>query len=188
MSSFKTIFSEKYSLSPVACDTLFSEMKEVEKKKGEILIREGEVHSSIYFIKKGALRSFYINDEGKDVTLWFGFEADVAASLSNVIELKPSVENIEFLEDSTILKIQRSVLFDLYHSNLELANFGRHLAEIALIEMEQQILSTQFVDAKSRYKALIQKSPHVLQRVKLGHIASYLGISQVTLSRIRAES
>ena len=161
-------------------------MKEVNRKKGDFLIKEGQTHDFVYFIKEGALRSYYINKHGKDVTFWFGFEGDIVASLSNFIESKPSLENVVFLEDSLLLKMRKSTLLNLFHSNIELANFGRRIAEIALLEMEQQILSIHFTDAKSRYLTLMEKFPFILQRVKLGHIASYLGITQVTLSRIRA--
>ncbi|WP_299557149.1 Crp/Fnr family transcriptional regulator [Seonamhaeicola sp.] len=188
MNAFKTLFKTKYALSEPAFNILHSEMTEVNRKKGDFLIKEGEAHDFVYFIKEGALRSYYINKDGKDVTLWFGFECDIAASLSNFIESKPSLENLVFLEDSTLLKIKRSTLLNLFNSNLELSIFGRKLAEIALLEMEQQILSIHFTDAKSRYLTLIEKFPHILQRVNLGHIASYLGITQVTLSRIRANN
>ena len=187
MSPLKTLFRNKYGLSEANFDLLRSHMTEHSKSKGELLVREGAVHHSIYFIQSGAVRSYYINNEGKDVTLWFGFEGDIAASLGSFIQSKPSLENIETLEDCVVLKITNDQLRQLYTTNIEMANFGRTLAEHALLEMEQQILSTQFTDAKSRYLNLIEKFPQVLQRVKLGHIASYLGITQVTLSRIRSE-
>ncbi len=187
MKSIKELFLNKYGLSGENFDLLKSFMTEHKKSKGDILIHEGEVHHSIYFIKTGAMRSYYINKKGKDVTYWFGFEGDIAASLGNFINSKPSLENIELLEDSVVLKISKSKLLELYETNLELANFGRKLAELALLEMEEQILLTQFTDAKSRYLKLIDKFPQILRRVKLGHISSYLGITQVTLSRIRSE-
>ena len=186
MSSMKEIFLNRYGLSHANYDLLHSYMTEHKKLKSEVLIHKGEVHHSVYFIKSGAIRSYYINNDGKDVTLWFGFEGDIAASLGNFIHSKPSLENIELLEDSVVLKISKSKLLELYATNLELANFGRMLAEYTLLEMEQQILLIHFTDAKSRYLSLVNKFPQILQRVKLGHIASYLGITQVTLSRIRA--
>lgn len=187
MNTLKEIFLNRYALSPASYELLLSIMTERQRKKGEVLVRVGEVHQSVYFIESGAIRSYYINNDGKEVTLWFGFEGDVAVSLANIIHLEPSVENIELLEDAVILELNRSKLLELYATNIELANFGRKLAEQALLEMEDQILSIQFTDAKTRYLSLINKFPHILQRVKLGHISSYLGITQVTLSRIRAE-
>lgn len=187
MDSIKKIFLNRYGLSTTNFDLLYSSMTAHTRLKGEILIREGEVHYAVYFIKSGAIRSYYINKEGKDITYWFGFEGDIAASLGNFINSKPSLENIELLEDSVVLKISRSGLLEFYTTNIEFANFGRKLAENALLEMEEQILLTQINDAKSRYLSLINKFPQILQRVNLGHIASYLGITQVTLSRIRAQ-
>ncbi|BDD03987.1 Crp/Fnr family transcriptional regulator [Aureibacter tunicatorum] len=186
MNSSKDLFQHKYEISGESFELLNACMSEESKSKGELLIKVGEIHNYIYFIKTGAMRSYFINKDGKEVTYWFGFEGDIAASLSNFIKSKPSMENIELLEDSVILKISRSKLLELYETNLELANFGRKIAEKALLEMEEQILLTQFTDAKSRYLKLINRFPEILQRVKLGHISSYLGITQVTLSRIRS--
>ncbi|PWJ43211.1 Crp/Fnr family transcriptional regulator [Sediminitomix flava] len=187
MDLIKEIFLNRYGLSTANFDFLNSLMTEYTKRKGELLIRKEEVHHSVYFIKKGAVRSYYINEDGKDITHWFGFEGDIVASLGNFIGGKPSLENVELIEDTVLLKIDQSKLLELYSTNLEFANFGRRLAENALLEMEEQILLSQVLDAKTRYLSLIDKFPQILQRVKLGHIASYLGITQVTLSRIRSQ-
>lgn len=187
MNSIKDLFQQKHDLSGKAFELLNSRMTEETRSKGELLIKEGENHPFVYFIVQGAMRSFYINKEGKEVTYWFGFEGDIVASLGSFVKSTPSLENVELLEESTVLKVKKSDLLQLFNSNIELANFGRRIAEKASLEMEEQILLTQFTDAKSRYLKLIDKFPHILQRVKLGHISSYLGITQVTLSRIRSE-
>ena len=187
MDNIKERLTNRYSLTDQAYERLGAIMVEVQGSKGAMLVKEGEYHPAVYLIKSGAMRSFYLNKAGQEVTYWFGFEGDIAASLGNFIEAKASRENMEFLEDSVLLKMDRNALIALYEKDLELANFGRKVAEQALLEMEEQILLTQFTDAQSRYLKLTKKFPHILQRVKLGHIASYLGITQVTLSRIRAE-
>jgi CRP-like cAMP-binding protein len=187
MDTIKEIFTERYGLDAKGFALLQEKMTVHQFPKGELLVKEGETHHSIYFIEKGAMRSFYVNEDGKDISVWFGFEGDIAASLGSFIQSKPSIENIELLEDSVLLKISNKDLRPLLDSNLALSNFGRRLAENALLEMEQQIMLTQYNDAKKKYQNLIERFPEVLQRVKLGHIASYLGITQVTLSRIRAE-
>lgn len=187
MNPLKEILISKYGISSESFDLLNSFMTEERQPKGVLLIKEGEIQHFIYFIVTGAMRSYYINKDGKEVTYWFGFEGDIVASLGSFINSKPSIENIELLEDSVVLKISKSDLLRLFNTNLELANFGRKVAEQALLEMEEQILLTQFTDAKNRYLKLIDKFPQILQRVKLGHISSYLGITQVTLSRIRSE-
>lgn len=187
MSAIQEFLQQYFKLSSRATAILQPLMKEKQYHKGEILIRAGEVHRAVYFIYQGAMRSFYINEDGKDITHWLGFEGDIVASLGSFVAAKPSLEDMEFLEDSTVLKIDKEALIDLFEKDLELANFGRRLAEKALLEMEEQIILTQFTDAKNRYLQLIENHPHILQRVKLGHISSYLGITQVTLSRIRAD-
>ncbi|ANQ51693.1 Crp/Fnr family transcriptional regulator [Flammeovirga sp. MY04] len=176
MHSIKETFTNRYALSEENFEILRSHMSLIEKQKGELILKEGQVDHSVYFIEKGAVRSYYFNKEGKDVSVWFGFEGDIAVSLGNFIHAHPSLENIELLEDTTLLKISNSTLQELYATHIDLANFGRRLAEQALLEMEQQIFLSQTSDAKTRYHSLIDKFPGILQRVKLGHIASYLGL------------
>jgi CRP-like cAMP-binding protein len=187
MHTLPQLLAQKFGLSAEGYALLQAEMTEIHLDKGERIIREGQMQHFVYFIVTGAMRSFYVNKEGKEVNYWFGFEGDIVASLGSVIQGSPSRENIELLENCVVMKISKSRLLELFNSHLELANFGRKIAEQALLEMEEQILLTQFTDAKTRYTKLISKHPHILQRVKLGHISSYLGITQVTLSRIRAE-
>jgi CRP-like cAMP-binding protein len=174
-----------YPISKGSFALLSSKIEVISLNKKDLLIKDGTINRYVYFIKKGAVRSFYYKD-GREITLWFGFEGNIAVSLNNFINQKPSSEIIELLEDTSFYRISLTNLLHLYKSNIEIANWGRRLAEFALLEMEEQILSIQFQEAKSRYLNLLNKFPHILQRVQLGYIASYLGISQVTLSRLRA--
>ena len=99
---------------------------------------------------------------------------------------KPGYESIEVLEDSTLYRISSKQLQELYHLHLPIANWGRKFAEQELLLTEQRFMDLQFKTATERYEDLIKHSPTILQRVQLGHIASYLGITQVSLSRIRS--
>jgi CRP-like cAMP-binding protein len=98
-----------------------------------------------------------------------------------------SYETIELLEDSGLFRLPMQALRDLYRTDVHLANWGRVLVERVWQQAEQQLIARQFRTAEERYAELLQHSPHLLQRVALGHIASYLGITQVTLSRVRAK-
>ncbi len=91
------------------------------------------------------------------------------------------------MEDSVLYRIANSTLQELYLHYIGLSNWGRKLAELELIKTEERLINRQFKTAAERYHELISNAPSLIKRVQLGHIASYLGITQVTLSRIRAE-
>ena len=118
---------------------------------------------------------------------WFGKEGDLILSMRSYIENKVGYETIESMEDCELYEIKMSDLQEFYATNLEIANWGRKLAEIELIKTEERFISRQLGTAIDRYKKLLIENPSLINRVQLGYIASFLGISQVTLSRIRAE-
>lgn len=158
----------------------------LEYPKGYLLFREGRRNRDVYFMADGLARVYYLCD-ATEVNLLFGIEGELLVSLKSYVENQPGYENIELLEPCELIKMEFTQLQYLYESDTAIANWGRKLAERALIETEERLMSRQFKTATQRYKELIEKYPYLLQRVQLGHIASYLGVSQVTLSRIRAE-
>ena len=107
--------------------------------------------------------------------------------MRSYVENKISYETIELMEDCELYEVKSSDLQLFYATNLEIANWGRKLAEIELIKTEERFISRQLGTAIDRYKKLLEENPSLINRVQLGYIASYLGISQVTLSRIRTE-
>lgn len=161
-------------------------LEKAEYPKGHLLIKAEKIERSVYFIEKGIARAYY-DQEDKEVTFWFGAESDILLSYNSFFLGKPGYETIELLEDSVLYKISNEVLQNLYNTNLDMANWGRKLVEAELIKTEERFISRQFKTAASRYEDFISSYPAILRRVQLGHIASYLGISQVTLSRIRAD-
>jgi cAMP-binding proteins - catabolite gene activator and regulatory subunit of cAMP-dependent protein kinases len=154
--------------------------------KGTLLLEGGETCQHIYYIKKGFVRGFF-NQDGKDITAWFAVENDIATSLYSFVTQKPSFENIEILENSILYVISYDNLQQLYHQYPEFNLIGRRFVEKYYVELMARTISLQFQSAKERYQQLLVNQPQLLQRASLGHIASYLGISQETLSRIRAK-
>jgi len=154
--------------------------------KGHILIREGKVERSLFFLEKGVARAYLTND-GRDVTFWFGAEGEVLLSLKSYFSNEQGYESIELLEKSVVYKISYTSLISLYEEDVEMANWGRRFAESELIKADERYINQQFKPAAERYEDFVRDYPELVQRIRLGHIASYLGVSQVTLSRIRAE-
>ncbi len=107
--------------------------------------------------------------------------------MRSYVENKPGYENIELLEACELYELKIDNLRKLYQQDIHIANWGRRLAEQELIKTEERLISRQVRAAGERYKDLMKQHPEFLQRIQLGYIASYLGITQVSLSRIRAE-
>jgi CRP-like cAMP-binding protein len=173
-------------LSQMAQEALFENLTKVEIKKGEILVKENSICQHLYFIESGAVRGFYFLDT-KEITHWFGFENDFCTSFYSFISRKPAKESIQALEDCVLYAIGKDALETLYQKHPELERMGRIACEQYYIRLENRYVSSQFKTATERYLELINSKTEFLQRIALGHIASYLGISQETLSRIRAK-
>ncbi len=165
---------------------LISISKEVSVPKNTILIKDGERCRNLFFIEKGLLRGYYY-DSGKEITHWFAKEKEFATSFYSFITNEPSPETIETLEDCQLTQISHSDLQNLYSKFPETERIGRIITETYYIDLEERILNIQFKSAKERYQNLIEKNSSLLQRASLGQIATYLGITQETLSRVRAE-
>jgi CRP-like cAMP-binding protein len=160
-------------------------MKQVVISKNEYLVTEGKVCRHLYFLEHGALRGFY-NLEGKEITHWFAFEDDFVTSFHSFITQQAAVENIQLLEGSVLWSISKDSLTDLLNKYHDIERLVRIAYEKYYIRLEERFVNAQFKTATERYQNLLMQSPHILERVSLGYIASYLGISQETLSRIRS--
>lgn len=180
------IINQIYALPNASLELLKECISEVSFIKGTILLRAEKVETDFYFIKKGIVRA-YSDTENGEITFWFGREGEAIISMNSYIENKKAYETIELLENCDLYKININELQSLYLKDIHIANFGRKLAEKELVKTEERLISRQFKSAAERYNELLKENPELIQRVQLGHIASYLGITQVSLSRIRAE-
>ncbi len=160
--------------------------KTITVPRGENIISIDKRCESLFFIEKGLLRGYYF-DEDKEITNWFAAEEEFATCFYSFIVKKPSFEFVQALEDCVLTEISYASLQGLYSRFPESERIGRIITENYYIKLEERILSLQFKTAKERYQKLQNSKAHLLQRASLGQIASYLGISQETLSRIRAE-
>lgn len=161
--------------------------KKITVSKNESIVDVDNRCNDMYFVEKGLLRGYYL-DDGKEITNWFAQEGEFATCFYAFVAVKPSFETIEALEDCTLTQISYSGLQSLYLKFPETERLGRIITESYYIKLEERLLSLQFKTAKERYQNFILSKPSLLQRTSLGQIASYLGITQETLSRIRAEA
>ena len=138
----------------------------------------------LYFVDSGALRGSYTLD-GKEITHWFAFENDFVTSFHSFITQQPAVESIYLLEGCVLWSIAKTDLEGLLNAHHQLERLLRLAYETYYIRLEERFVAAQFKTAAERYSELLQQAPHLIERVPLGYIASYLGISAETLSRIR---
>ena len=181
---FKSL-SQFITLSPESKSAFSGILIRKEMKKGEILLKAEKTCNHIYYIEKGLTRTFYLKD-GKDVTDWISTEKNFSVSILSFITRKPDRRSIELLEDSILWSIYYDDLQKLYKEYHEIERLGRLLADQGLVQIQQRFDDLHFTSAQDRYKKLLLANPTIIQRVPLGMVASYLGISQETLSRIRS--
>ena len=170
-----------------ALKSLGAALKKLELPKGSFLITEGKICNHVYFLEKGCLRGFY-NLDGKEISFWFAFENSFVTSLFSFTTRKPGMENIQLIEDCTLWAITYENLQHLYDKHADIGRLGRIMHERYYVMLEERFVSNHFKEARERYENLITQTPHILQRVPLGYVATYLGITQETLSRIRSKA
>ena len=154
--------------------------------KGELLSRQNTYNRNVYYIEKGLTRTFYF-EKGKDITTNFYSEGKSLASIDTIFNNVPTIYNIETLEESTVTFCDYKKLEELCAVSLTSANFSRFLLGNLMTQMSKRVNSLQHMTAREKYTQLLEENPNIILRAPLGMIASYLGISQETLSRIRSE-
>ncbi len=153
--------------------------------RNEYLLQEGQICSRVWFIQTGSVRKFYLH-EGKEITVWIHFENEMFTSLSSYFQQQPSDEYLQACETTTLLSIS--------YVNSQKLNRYQQLGKFSKLHLEEQFsiidkVSKKFyqMSALEKYEALTELAPSLMKRAKLGHIASIMGVSQETLSRIRAK-
>lgn len=185
----QTLFSHirKYChLSDEALESLGMVLKPVELEKGSFLITEGKICQHVYFLETGCLRGYY-NLDDREITYWFAFENSFVTSLLSFVTRKPGMENVQMLENGKLWAITHDDLQTLYKKHSDINTLGRIMNERYYVMLEERFVSNHFREARDRYENLMTQAPHILQRVSLGHVASYLGMTLETLSRIRSK-
>jgi CRP/FNR family transcriptional regulator, anaerobic regulatory protein len=152
--------------------------------RGEILHKTGAYCRRFYFVEKGLIRVFYTLDD-KEVTTLFAAEQDWVTSVNSFYKDEPSQYTLQALEDTRLFYLTKTDLDDLYTRFPEMNQFGRMLITNYYIEQSERINTLTFMPAQKRYADFVEKHADLALRIPLGMLASYLGITQETLSRVR---
>ncbi len=161
--------------------------KEKGLKKSEAFVSEGERCTEVGFILSGTCRSFYLSGAGEEITYCFRFPGEFVTAYSSFITGQGSLENMQALTKTELLVISKADVEMLADKFTGWLKFLKIIAEQQYIELEKRIFQLQRVNAKQRYDDLLKNHPEYVQQIPLQHIASYLGITQRHLSRIRKE-
>jgi len=153
-------------------------------RKGKLLLKAGEICNHIYFIKKGAVRGF-IKEGTKDITTWITAENEVVSSISSLDIRQPALENMQAIENCELLALTYDNFQDLYIKFPEFNIVARKLLQKYYQDAEGRAFIARLTNAKNKYRVFIKNYGHLANRIPLKYIASFLGITLETLSRVR---
>ncbi len=157
-------------------------------RRNELLLRADELSERMYFVVQGCLRIFFIqSDNGQEATRYLAFENQFATALVSFITGTPSLEYMQALEDTELLYISRTDFYHLLDAVPVWESFYRHYLAGAYVTNTTRLHSFLTLDARTRYQQLLAQSPAVVQRLPNKLVASYLNLSQETLSRLKSK-
>lgn len=156
-------------------------------KRNEYLLREGEVCKHNYFVITGCMRLFTTNKEGVENTRYIAFEAKFGTSFTSLITGLPAFENIQCLEKTTVLTIRKDDFYSLVDVEPSVNKIYRNILESAYITTQRRIYDLQGKDSLERVQWLLKNQPTILSRISNKVVASYLGITPHTLSRLKSK-
>ena len=174
-------------ISEIDFENGFQYFSVIKLKKGDYFLKESEICKQIAFINKGILRTFYLNENSEDTTSCFCSENNLTSSYKSFIVQEPSKLNIQALEETELLVISYDNLQKLYIESAIWGKIGRLIAEREYIGMEKYASGLNNDTAKIKYLRLMNEQPQIVQKAANQYIASYLGITSRTLSRIKLE-
>ncbi|MDR6462457.1 Crp/Fnr family transcriptional regulator [Chryseobacterium sediminis] len=179
--------SRHISLTNQEKSYFLSLLKEKEVVKKELILQQQQACKEINFVQTGILRAFHMDTTGKESTIMFAVSDWWITDMYCFINQKPAMLNIEALEDSSVLQLQKDHLDDLYHKVPKFERFFRIMMQNAYIREQLRTIENLSLPAEERYYNFLQKYPEAVKRIRQKQIASYLGITPEFLSLIKSK-
>jgi CRP-like cAMP-binding protein len=151
----------------------------------EIYIPEGKIFKKIFYIKKGLLRIFFVTESGEEKTFFFRWEGQIAAIPECIFDNQPTRQTWQALEDCELMEIDFDIVEKLSENNISLIKIRLGFAEKMFLDALKRVESFVLDKPEERYQKLIIQNPEIVKRVADKHIASFIGVTPVSLSRIR---
>jgi len=184
ISSVITTLDHFYPLSEGIKDYFKNHSYACSFRKGKLLLKAGEICEHIYFIKKGVVRGF-IKEGKKDITTWITAENEVVSSISALDVREPAFENMQAIETCELLALTYADFQDLYIKFPEFNIVARKVLQKYYQDAEGRAFIVRLTNAENKYQLFITRYGHLANRIPLKYIASFLGITLETLSRVR---
>lgn len=166
---------------------IFQAHTKVAHSKGDILLEKGQISNAYYILEDGLVRSYLHDYEGNEITTGFMGKNEVVIEVASIFQRVPTQENMQCLTDCSMWKITYDDFQDLFHKLPAIREWGRAWLAFELYQSKMRATEMVTVPAKNRYLHLIQGKPQIIQQAPLKFIASYLGVTDTSLSRIRKE-
>ncbi|KQT35782.1 cyclic nucleotide-binding protein [Chryseobacterium sp. Leaf405] len=168
-------------------EEIFQAHEKVVFQKGDFILKEGKTANEYYILEKGLARSFVNDFNGNEVTTHFFVENEIVIEVSSLFQRIPTQENIVCITDCEFRKMDFDTFQELYHKIQNLSEWGRAWMSQQLFVYKQRSVEIFTLSATKRYLHLLEQKPQVIQFAPLKQIASYLGVTDTSLSRIRKE-
>ena len=178
-------FNEKVLLTQEEKELIKNYLTVKKIRKRQYLLQDGDVCKSVAFVEKGALRLYHVSEDGTEHIVRFGLEGQFITDLYSFLTTEPSVYNIDAIEDSELVIITKSASDELRKLSSKYQEYIFQLTSEAYIQLQRRLTSIISLTLEERYKDLTAKYPDIIQRVPQHMIASYMGLTPETLSRVR---
>jgi CRP-like cAMP-binding protein len=183
--NLKASIESIFALSEENWEILSTCLVVVKLKKNSFLLQAGELCDSIFFIHNGYCRSFHIND-GNEVNINFHFENELITNIKSYTKKVGSEYSIQACENMVVVKINKNELIKrVYKNTQEFEIFGRKMLEFMIMKQDEHLNLFKLYTPQQRYEYIEKNRPEIIRRIPLTQIASYLGVTRETLTRIR---
>lgn len=161
--------------------------QKVSFRKGDFILKEGKTAHSYLVLEEGLIRSFAHNYDGEEITIDFFTQGELVIDVLSLFQRIPTQENMQALTDCQCWQIDFEIFQSLFHSITGFAEWGRYWMTGKLFHFKQRAIEIATLPTKERYLTLLKEKPEIIRQAPLKHIATYLGVTDSSLSRIRKE-
>ncbi|TSD64056.1 Crp/Fnr family transcriptional regulator [Inquilinus sp. KBS0705] len=179
----KSFINNYVSLDEVELSDIVGRFRSRKLSKNEYLLHEGEICNDLVFVQSGCLRLYYLDDD-IEISVWFAFNNSSAIDIYSFISQQPSKYYLQAIEDSEILYLPKTELLKLYETHPKMQEMMRRFWEDAVLNLIDRFTALQRDSAEQRYLDLLSKPPY-LQKIPQKYLASFIGVTPTSLSRIR---
>ena len=182
--NLKKFISKYVNLSDVELEDITNKFKSKVVKKNNYLLRQGDTCKDLVFVQKGCLRLYYLKDD-IEVSVWFAFQQSSAIEIYSFISENPSDYFLQAIEDSEVLYLPKTELNELYQYQPKMQEMMRNFWEAVLLDLINRFTALEKDSAEKRYLDLLSKQPDYLEKIPQKYLASFIGVTPTSLSRIR---